>query len=127
MTASLFKVTQKEKPFQLISVKDIGDLAAKAFINSEEFAGKSMGIAGDELSFGQMNKIFKDKFGTNLPITFDFVGKGLNWAVKEMSSMLKWFVSDGYGVEIENVKNVLPDLLTWEAWLEKESNWAKKD
>jgi NmrA-like family len=126
-TATLFKVTQKDKPFQLISVKDIGNLAAKAFIDPDEFAGKSMGIASDELSFDQMNKIFKEKFGTGLPVTFDFVGKGINWAVKELSSMLKWFVSDGYGVNIEDVKKVLPDILTWEAWLEKESTWAKKD
>jgi hypothetical protein len=127
VTASMFKVTQKDKPFQLISTKDIGNLATKAFINPDEFAGKSMGIASDELSFDQMNQIFKKTVGTDIPITFDFIGKGVVWAVKEIAAMTKWFVTDGYGVDIETVKGVLPEILTWEAWLKEESNWAKKD
>jgi hypothetical protein len=127
VSASMFKVTQGDKPFQLISIKDIGGLAAKGFINPDEFAGKSLGIAGDELSYAQMNEVFKQTIGTDMPITYDFVGRGFAWAVKEISVMTKWFFTDGYGVDLQEIKGVLPEILTWEAWLKEESNWAKKD
>lgn len=69
---------------QLVSVHDIGVFAAKAFANPTAYKGKSISLAGDELTLGQAKPIFKDVVGYDLPETYGFVGTGIQYMVKEV-------------------------------------------
>jgi len=40
--------------------------------------------------------------------------------------MMKWFKDEGYGVDIEAVRKVHPDLMNFENWMEKKSKFETK-
>ncbi|KAJ9669633.1 hypothetical protein H2201_000016 [Coniosporium apollinis] len=121
-----WKVAVKERPLQLIAVRDIGVFAAKAFMNPEEYRGQYISLAGDELAFADAAKIFKEKTGEEIPTTYEFLAHGMLWAVKEMGLMMKWFYEEGYGANIQELKKTHPDLLDFGAWLETQSGFHTK-
>jgi len=124
--ATSWKVALHDKPLQLIAVRDIGVFGAKAFVSPDEWNGKFLSLAGDEISFSDANRVFQQKTGHDIPTTFEFVAHGFLWAVKEVGLMMKWFYSDGYGANINELRRIHPDLLDFGAWLEKESKFQTK-
>jgi hypothetical protein len=44
--------------------------------------------------------------------------------MREMGAMLEWFASQGYGVNIEELRKEYPGLLTMEEWLAKKSRFT---
>jgi hypothetical protein len=124
--ATMCKVGLNGKPLQLIAVKDIGVMAAKAFLNPEEYAGKGIALAGDELTYEGMGEVFEGKTGQALPITYDFLAKGMLWAIGDVGAMFSWFSSEGYGTDIKVLKKMHPGLLSLGEWLEKESKFEMK-
>jgi uncharacterized protein YbjT (DUF2867 family) len=55
-------------PIQLISTKDIGRVAARAFEEPERHNRWAITLAGDRLNFAEVNKIFKEEVGHGAPI-----------------------------------------------------------
>lgn len=119
--------TVDPKPLQFIAVTDIGILAAKAFLNPEEYQGRSISLAGDELTCEQAKAVFKKKAGYELPESFGIVGKALLWMMKEMGVMFKWFKEEGYGANIEELRKMHPELMDFGAYIEKESGYMKSN
>jgi len=72
------------KPLQMVAVSDIGYFGAQAFLYPERYNRKAIGIAGDNTSIEDLNRIFQKKLGTPLPETYGFLGSALLWGVKEM-------------------------------------------
>lgn len=113
----------KDKPLQLVATKDIGIMATKAFVDPDAYNGRSISLAGDELSLDQINKIFNKKYGKDLPITYAVFGHLLAFVAKDLGKMLHWFHDEGYGTNIPELRREHPGLLDFETWLEKESKW----
>ncbi|TKA70842.1 hypothetical protein B0A49_04954 [Cryomyces minteri] len=126
MFDTAWKASLGDKKLQLIAVADIGYMAAQAFIKSDEYKNRAVGLAGAELSFKEANKIFKEKVGMDMPVTFGFMGSALLWGVAEMGIMFKWFNDVGYGVDIPALRKEHPGLLDFGDWVEKKSGFAKK-
>ena len=120
-----WKNVLKDKPLQLIAVKDIGKFGAKAFLEPEAYDKKALALAGDELTFAQVSKIFKDKTGQEVPTTYGFLVSIILWMSKEFGNMVRWFKTDGYGASVAECKAQLPELLDFATYLEKESAWKK--
>jgi len=123
---TLWKVALKEKRLQLIALSDIGHFGAQAFIHPEEYKGQSIGLAGDDLSFAEASKIFKEKTGQTMPTTFAFMAYGIMWAIRDVGAMFKWFYAEGYAANIEEVRKRHPGLLSFGDWLEKKSKFEMK-
>jgi len=119
----MYKLALKEKPLQLVATSDIGWFAAQAFINPSEYAGQSISLAGDDLTYADVSKAFKNKVGTDLPTTFSFLGSAMMWGIADLGTMFRWFHTDGYGSDIQALKKTHPGLLSFEEWLEKESKF----
>ncbi|KAK1624105.1 NmrA-like family protein [Colletotrichum phormii] len=119
MTTS-WRVAVKDKPLQLVSVKDVGRAAAKAFLHPQEFAGRQIPLAGDELTLEAASAIFKSKKGTEIPETFQFLVRFLHWMIPEFGAMYRWFYTDGFGVDIAAVKRESSEMLDFGSWVEKE-------
>lgn len=113
-------------PLKMVATKDIGVFAAKALLQPEEYSERKISLAGDELTFDQANEIFKKQVGSNLPRTFDFVANIVGYLVKEFGLMFQWFKDVGFGADVSALRREDPQLLSFEDWLEQESNWAKK-
>jgi hypothetical protein len=124
--ATMCKVGLQGKKLQFIAVRDIGVIAAKAFFDPAEYGGRGISLAGDELTYDEMNEVFKKKTGTDLPTTFEIVARGMLWGITDLGSMFAWFHSDGYGVDIAEVKKIHPGLLNVDQWLEKEGKFELK-
>lgn len=114
-----------EKRLQLVSVKDIGIAAAKAFQDPESWNKKATGLASDELSHKELSQVWQRVTGQPAPQTFWVFGWLLKRAVKELGIMLNWFGRVGYGVDIESNKKFNPTPVTLEAWL-RDSDWNKR-
>lgn len=76
-----------EKPLQLISSRDIGLFAAKAFQDPEKYSGKAVTLVGDELNFQQANEVFKKEMGKDIPLTFGLFGTLIKTVVGDMGKM----------------------------------------
>jgi nucleoside-diphosphate-sugar epimerase len=124
--ATMWSLAVKEKPLQLVAISDIGHFGAQAFINPDEYAGKSISLAGDSLSFEDANEVFKSKVGTDMPKTFSFIGSAIMWGVADVGKMFQWFYTDGYGADVPALKKAHPGLLSFGEWLEKESKFEIK-
>ncbi|KAJ5646998.1 hypothetical protein N7490_003370 [Penicillium lividum] len=119
-----WKNVVKEKRLQLISVGDIGYFAAQAFLKPEDWTNKSLSLAGDDITFDDMAKIFKAKTGRDVPLTFGFFSSGLLWMMKDLGYMFQWFYDTGYGADISTLKKMHPALKDFEMWLETESGFV---
>ncbi|KAJ5923745.1 hypothetical protein N7454_008990 [Penicillium verhagenii] len=124
--ATSWRDVVKEKPLQVISVADIGFFAAQAFLKPEEWKGKSLSLAGDDITFENMAKIYKAKTGRDVPLTFSFVCSTLWWMMKDFGDMFQWFYDSGYGADISTLKEIHPGLKDFETWLETESGLVSK-
>ncbi|KAJ5111250.1 hypothetical protein N7532_001785 [Penicillium argentinense] len=121
-----WKVALREKPLQVISTRDIGFFGAKAFLNPDQYKGKGLSLAGDELTFKKMAEIFKAKTGKNVPLTYEFICRFLMWMMKDFGYMMQWFYDVGYGADIAAMREIHPGLKTFEEWLEVESEFDTK-
>jgi uncharacterized protein YbjT (DUF2867 family) len=111
------------KPLQLVSTKDIGHFGALALLEQDEYKGKAIGIAGDELTFDEASKIFKETTNNEMPLAPCIVGKGLKWAVGDLGPMFKWLETDGFKVDIQGARKQYPELQTFQQWLRDNSEW----
>lgn len=123
--ATSFQRVLKNKPLQLIATSDIGFFAAQAFLKPDEWAGKCLSLAGDELTFQQFRDIFRTKTGGELPMTFGFIAGILLWMIKDVGAMYRWFYEKGYGADIPSLRKIHPDLQDFGTWLERESKFEK--
>ncbi|KAI1768628.1 NAD(P)-binding protein [Hypoxylon sp. FL1150] len=117
---------KKDRKLQLIATSDIGFFAAEAFTKPDEYAGKKLSLAGDELTYEEWAAVFKQKTGEDLPLTFEFVASFINWMVKELGYMFRWFQNVGYGADIPSLKKLNPELKDFATWLEQDSQFRTR-
>ena len=123
---TVWKVVVKDKPLYYISVKDIGHFAALAFLNPDEYKGKCISLAGDALTFDEMAVRFKEKTGSDVPVTFEFIARFVLWLVPDLGEMFSWFNRVGNKADIQQLRSVYPGLQDVGAWLEQESGFPVK-
>ena len=116
------------KPLAFIATSDIGFFGAQAFLQPEnpEYKNKAIGLAGDDLTFGQLSQVFRERVGYEIPTTFEFVARFIKWMVSEMGIMFKWFDEEGYVVDIPKLRKMHPGLKDFGMYLDTESGFPKK-
>lgn len=126
--ATFLKGMKPSKPLAFVATSDIGFFGAQAFLQPEspDYKNKAIGLAGDELTFGQVNQVFRERLGYEVPTTFEFVGRFVKWMVSELGIMFKWFDDEGFAVDIPKLKRMNPELKDFGMWLETESGFPKK-
>ncbi|KAH7222545.1 uncharacterized protein BKA55DRAFT_584675 [Fusarium redolens] len=124
MMASLWaKGMPRDRKMQLVSTHDIGVFAAKALLNPEAWAGKALALAGDELSFSELQEIFREVVGEELPQTYKVVAYPVLWMVKDASKSFEWFRDAGWKADITALREQEPGLQSFAAWLRESSKW----
>ncbi|KAH7040563.1 uncharacterized protein B0I36DRAFT_235009 [Microdochium trichocladiopsis] len=122
--AALLSTMPASQKLQVVSVRDIGRFAAKALLNPKAFAGRAIGLAGDEITLGDARATYRRVTeGLELPQAWWIVGKGLRWAINDVGRMFDWFESDGYGVDIAALRKEEPELQDLEKWLKESSRF----
>jgi uncharacterized protein YbjT (DUF2867 family) len=112
-----------EKTVQSIAVEDIGVFAALAFANPNEFLGKTIELAGDELTEAETAEVLSKVIGRPVKLA---APSGGGWASPEESAaMFNFFNGEGYGADIAALREIHPGLLTLEQYLRK-NGWENQ-
>lgn len=124
----LYRLGEKDKKLQVVATSDIGVFAANAFLEPESatYKDKSISLAGDELTFDELKAKFQARTGETLPTTYEFIVAFINFMVKDLGYMFKWFRDYGYKADVEGLRRLHPGLKDFDAWLETESAWKKQ-
>lgn len=111
------------RKLQVIATTDIGVIGANAFLENDSpvYKNKGISLAGDELTFEEANKIFLEKTGKEIPVTYGFLANFVLWAVKDLGLMFKFFVEKGYGADIATVRRLNKGLKDFPTWVEGSS------
>ncbi|MEU9837909.1 NmrA/HSCARG family protein [Actinomadura sp. NPDC048032] len=96
-----------DKPMQFIATDDIGVFAADAFDDPARSIGRQIELAGDELTFSEVARIYERVTGT--PTRFEPL------PIEER--MFQWFAEAGYQADIPALRQQHPGLLTFERFL----------
>ncbi|KAF4988256.1 hypothetical protein FGRMN_9880 [Fusarium graminum] len=109
----------KNKPLQWTATEDIGFFAAEAFLNPQAWSKKAISLAGDELTFAQLSEAFEHATGGPAGTTFGLLGKALKHGIAELGIMVNWFRDEGYGADLDKVRQLNPGVKTMEQWVKK--------
>lgn len=96
-----------DKPIQLIAADDIGWFAATAFDDPQAYIGRRIELAGDEITFPEVARIYERV--TGVPTRLDVQ------PIEER--MFEWFAEEGYQADIPSLCAVHPGLMTFEEFL----------
>jgi len=126
--STMWKQMGEDKKLQLVSSADVGKLAAMILRSPEDYFRKSISFATDELSWKEANQIFKRVVGTELPLTYGWIGSMIKLLLHEqLGIMFKWFVVVGFGADPKEFIQKVPELLTFEKWLRVESKFKNTE
>jgi uncharacterized protein YbjT (DUF2867 family) len=90
-----------DTPLQMIAVDDIGAYGRLVFERSEEFSGRELDIAGDELTMPEAARVLGEAMKKKVefaPVPIEEVRKGS----ADYALMLEWFDRVGYDVHIRS-------------------------
>lgn len=110
------------KSHQWIAASDIGFFVGEAFDNPDEWVGRTLEIAGDQLTIAEFIDVLSRSVGREV------IHQQLDWAAyqeqngEEMTVMLRWFDESGYNVDITALRSQYPNLLTYQEYLQG-LNW----
>lgn len=108
---------------QQVSTEDIGSFAVMAFQNPDKWRGKTIELAGDELSMQRVAEQLSRASGREVKyvqVPWDQFEKN---AGEEMAKMYRWFEDVGYHVDIASLRKQYPKLSTLETAL-RQQDWA---
>ncbi len=115
---------RSEKGFQSIAVNDIAVFAAISFADAKTYLGRTLELAGDELTESQIAETFTKVIGR--PVTLAAPsGNGRAASEEEMIAMFNFFNGEGYDADISALRKIHPGLLTFEDYLRK-NGWENQ-
>jgi uncharacterized protein YbjT (DUF2867 family) len=104
------------RTLQMIAVRDIGAIAAVAFGERESFLQREIELAGDELTLPDACKALGAALGRE--VRYEEANLvDLERSSPEFGKMFRWFNEVGYHVNIPSVRQILPRLSDFHAWV----------
>lgn len=104
---------------QYIAAEDIGKAAVKIFLNSNEYLGKTIPLAAEQLSTQEVAETFSNMLNIKIEyqklpalITRLFLGKGLYKMFKWMNEKSSFIQED-----IDSTRKEFPNLLSLRNWI----------
>ncbi|GAA98728.1 uncharacterized protein L969DRAFT_81109 [Mixia osmundae IAM 14324] len=107
-----------KRELKYVAVADVGHFAALAFETPEKYKNRTLPLAGDSLTPDQIRTIFKETKGTELPTTYRIVTWLLLSLVGDLRKMVYLFNTQGYKVNIDELRKEYPELKTFKQFLE---------
>ena len=113
-----------ETRLQMVAVDDIGGMVAAAFDKPGHWQGRTVELAGDELSMSELAEAFTRMEGREVryqQMPWDEFEKKIG---ADRTTMFRWFESTGYHVDIPGLRREYPALTSFERWLQ--AHWSKR-
>jgi uncharacterized protein YbjT (DUF2867 family) len=113
-----------DRKIQMIAADDIGAFVALAFSDPQSYLGKTLEIAGAELSPAQAAELFSEALDRE--IRFEEVPlESLRSSAPEAWKMFSWFLDKGYEVDIPRLHASYPFLKTFAEWIQA-TGWDRE-
>jgi len=111
---------------QFVATADIGEVAARAFDEPNEFISQEIELSGDELDGHRIIELLSKIL--NQPLRFKQAPPKavLKLFAKDFYAMVLFFETKGYHADITALKKKFPELRTFDDLL-KENGWDKKE
>lgn len=110
-----------DKTLQVIAVEDIGGFVAIVFGKPQEFLGKTIELAGDELTEAQMAETFSKIIGRPVRTQPPQLPEGQQ-PTPEQIAMNNFFNGEGYDADIAAIRAMYPRLRTFDQYA-RETGW----
>lgn len=123
MKGTLPMAIKPGKPLQMLAVEDLGEFVRIAFEHPDEHIGKTMDLAGDELTMSQVASAFSRIIGKTVRYVYQSIGDVQRFNA-DTAKMFEWLNEQGYHIDIAALIGLHPGLMSFETWLHK-SRWAK--
>jgi uncharacterized protein YbjT (DUF2867 family) len=120
---TLSMAIKPDKPLQMLAVEDLAVFVAKAFDNPGEYIGKTVELAGEELTMPQAAESFGKVLGKPVKYVEMPIEQVRSYS-EDFARMFEWFNKHGYDVDIKSLRELHPEMLTLEQWLRK-TGWHK--
>lgn len=111
-------------PLQQVAVEDVGFFAAEALGNPDEWVGREVEVAGDELTMEEAAEVFSRVLGREVSYVRVPWDRFEEAAGEEMALMYRWFEEEGYRADLEALREVRPELMTLERYL-RSHGWER--
>ncbi len=123
----LQQMTSPAKKNQVIAVEDIGKFAAFVIERREQFLGKSIDIAGDELSGEETAAILSRALNRQIECK-EQPPEAIAQMGPDFAKMIKWTSEVGYHVNIGQLRKDYPEIgwVSFEDWVKKQ-DWSVLD
>lgn len=105
-----------DKPLQMISVDDIGTIAATVFDHPEEYLNKTLDIAADEVTLQQVATLWSRVSGKTVKFE-ELPLEQLKRNNPGYAKMFDWFNKHGYTTNIAQLRSKFPKMHRFEQWL----------
>lgn len=104
-----WKVWMKGKRMQVVTTVDIGRWAAEGLVRPDRtgIRNESLSVASEELSFQDIDAIFKRKTGKGVPVTWEWPTMLMIWLVKDLNTMFRFINERAYGADLDWLKSGL--------------------
>ena len=103
---------------QWIAARDIGFFVGEAFDNPDEWIGRTLEIAGDQLTIAEFVDVLSRAVGDEIQY------RQVTWSDfreqngEETAAMVRWFDESGYDADVSSLRSRYPNLLTYEEYLQ---------
>ncbi|KAF7335617.1 NmrA domain-containing protein [Mycena venus] len=98
---------------QFVAASDVGAVAALALQNPDKYIGRTVDVAGDELSPRDLEDGWREVFGVEMRPEM-VGGSALSWVVrtatKDLRLMFKFFNEVGYNADIAAAREMYPEM-----------------
>jgi uncharacterized protein YbjT (DUF2867 family) len=115
----------QEKGVQIIAAEDVGAFVALAFANPQAYLGKTIELAGDELTEAQIAATLAKVIGRPVKLQPSNMPEGAT-PTPEQIAMFQFFNGQGYDADIPALRKIYPGLLTLEQYLLK-NGWKNAE
>jgi uncharacterized protein YbjT (DUF2867 family) len=112
------------KRLQLIAVDDIGGIAAMAFERPGKWQNQVIDVAGDEIPMEAIAQALGRMSGHEVRYQQVPMDQFEAHAGSDLATMFRWLEEKGYEADISAVRQIYPNLMSFERWLN--TKWAKR-
>jgi uncharacterized protein YbjT (DUF2867 family) len=112
-----------DKSLQMFAVEDLGGFVRMAFERPDEYIGKAIDLAGDEMTMTQVAAAFSRLIGKTVRYFYQPIEEVRRFNA-DAAKMFEWLNVQGCHVDIAALIGLHPGLMSFETWLRK-SRWAK--
>ena len=118
-----WRENMKGKKMQVVTTKDIGRWGVEALLRPDlsGIRNTAISIASDELSFKDIDNIFKEETGQPVGVMNGLAARFMIWSITDLRTMFDFIGGRDYGADLNKLsKTVKPT--TFRTWVRESVN-----